>query len=54
MAKNKGFPTFAVILLLIGIFWALSSLGVYTVNLPWLPIILIVVAIGMIVNRYSK
>lgn len=53
MAKNKTFPVFAVILLLVGIAWALSELGVLVVNIPWLPIILIVIAVGMIFNRLT-
>ena len=53
MAKNK-FPTFAVILLVLGILWVINSLGYIVVDIPWLPLILIIVAIGMIANRYRE
>lgn len=50
----KKFPTFAVILLLIGIAWLLSELRILTISIPWVPVIIIVIAIGMIVNKTSK
>ncbi|MDD5192926.1 MAG: hypothetical protein PHH54_03005 [Candidatus Nanoarchaeia archaeon] len=53
MAKIK-FPTLAVILLIVGLAWLLSELGYLTINVPWIPVILIVIAIAMIVNRYQK
>lgn len=53
MAKRK-FPVLAVILLIFALVWLLSDLGVYTINLPWIPVILIVVAIAMIFNRFNK
>ena len=51
MAKRK-FPTLAIILLVFGIIWLLSSINILTIDLPWIPIVLIIVAIGMIINRY--
>ena len=53
MAKNK-FPVLAVILLLVAITWLLSELEILIIDIPWIPVILIVIAIGMIVNRLSK
>ncbi len=50
----KKFPTFGVILLLIGFVWLLSDTGVITIRVPWVPLILIVVAIGIIVNAFQK
>ncbi|MFA5020247.1 MAG: hypothetical protein WC533_04065 [Candidatus Pacearchaeota archaeon] len=54
MKKEVKFPTLAVILLVFAIIWLLSDFGIISVTLPWLPIILIVVAIGMIYNRFRK
>ena len=59
MAKVKGrccgeFPTFAVILLVVGIIWLLNDLNVIMVNIPWVPMVLIIVAIGMIYNKFKK
>ncbi|MEK6873215.1 MAG: hypothetical protein AABW91_00030 [Nanoarchaeota archaeon] len=51
MAKKK-FPTLAVILLAIGIIWLLTELNIITINIPWIPIALIIIAIGLIINRY--
>lgn len=54
-AKMKGkFPTLAVILLAIGLIWFLNDTGVIAVNIPWIPAILIIIAIGMIINRYNS
>jgi len=52
---KKGFPTFAAILLIIGAIWLLSDLKIIQiVNIPWIPVILLVVAIGMLYNHYKK
>ena len=42
----------AIILLLFGIVWFANSLGYLQIDFPWLPAILIIVAVGMIANRY--
>jgi len=50
--KNK-FPTLALIVLIFAVVWFFSELyGVY-VNVPWLPLILIVVALGWVFNRFN-
>ena len=59
MAKVAGrhyddFPTFAVVLLVVGIIWLLNDLNIIMVNIPWVPVVLIIVAIGMIYNRFKK
>ncbi len=51
--KKKKFPTLAVILLVLGLMWLLSSLSLITINIPWVPVMLIIIAIGMIINRYN-
>ena len=53
MAKTK-FPALAVILLIFAIVWLLSDLGVYVIDIPWIPVILVVIAVGMIFNRFTK
>jgi len=52
MAKTK-FPTLATILLFTGIVWTIQALGYVKIDFPWLPVVLIIVAIGMIANRYK-
>jgi hypothetical protein len=54
MTKGIKFPTLAVILLVIGIVWATDVLGYLNVDFPWLPVVLVIIAIGMIVNRYTR
>ncbi len=49
---TKRFPTFAIILLIVGFIWLLNDLKILNVNIPWIPVILIVVASAMIYNRY--
>ena len=53
MSKEKKFPTLAVILLIFAIAWLLSDLKLININIPWIPVILIIVAIGLIANRYN-
>lgn len=51
---KKRFPFLAVLLLIFALAWFLSEIGLITITIPWIPIILIVLAISMIVNRYSN
>jgi hypothetical protein len=53
MAKNR-FPTLAVILLVVGLAWLFNELNVIAIDVPWVPLILIIIAIGMILNKYNK
>ena len=48
------FPTLAVILLVVGLVWLLNEINVIAVDIPWIPVILIIIAIGMIFNRFSN
>jgi len=50
---HKNFPTFAVIVLIFSLAWLLTELGFMRINIPWLPIIFMIIAMGWIVNRYS-
>ena len=52
MAVSRKFPVLAVILLLFALTWLFSDLGYLTIDIPWFPVILLVVAIGWIINRY--
>ena len=53
MGKRK-FPMLAVILLVVAVVWGLSSLGYLAIDIPWIPVILCIVSIGMIYNRLSR
>lgn len=52
--NNSRFPSLAVILLIFAVVWLLNDLDVLSVNIPWVPVVLIVIAIGMIVNRLNR
>jgi hypothetical protein len=53
MAKIK-FPSLAVILLLFAMVWLFSDLGYLSLNIPWIPVVIAIIAIGMIFNRFIK
>lgn len=53
MASSK-FPVLAVILLIFAIVWFFNDIGFFDINLPWIPVILGVIAIGMIFNRFRN
>lgn len=50
--NKKKFPMLAVFLLVFASFWLLNELRVIDIKLPWIPIALIIIAVGMIFNRY--
>lgn len=50
MARKK-FPVLALIILVFALTWFLRELGYFDVKLPWIPLILVIIAIGMIFNR---
>jgi hypothetical protein len=49
MAK---FPVLGVILLIVGIVWLLTELKVIVIDFPWIPVVLIVIAVALIWNRF--
>ena len=51
---GRTFPTVAVIRLVVGIVWLLTDLGMITVSIPWWPVILIILALGWIINNYTQ
>ena len=51
---GKSFPTFAVLILVLALIWLAVELQLITVNIPWLPLIVVLVAAGWIVNHYSR
>ncbi len=52
MIKQK-FPIFWTIIFLFGIAALLDELGYLVINIPWIPVIIIVIAIGGIFNRFQ-
>ena len=52
--RSPKFPMFAVVLLIVAVVWFLSELGLWAINVPWIPLIVIIVAIGFIYNRVAR
>ena len=53
--KKTKFPTFATVLLATGIIWFLNEMNIIPwQNIPWVPVVLIIIAVGMIINRYRE
>jgi len=49
--KCQGIPG---LLLIVGILWLLADLNIIGFTLPWWPIIIILLSIGMIKHHHSK
>ncbi|MBD3248726.1 hypothetical protein GF336_01655 [Candidatus Woesearchaeota archaeon] len=50
---QKGFPVFAILLLIIGVIWLLKDLGIIMIDIPWWPVIIITLALWMIIKNYE-
>jgi fatty acid desaturase len=48
---RRRFPVLAVLVLVFAGTWLLRELEIIGLNLPWLPVVLIVIALGVIFNR---
>jgi prepilin signal peptidase PulO-like enzyme (type II secretory pathway) len=48
---RRSFPTLGFIILVFAGLWLLRDMNVIDWQVPWLPIVLIVIAIGIIFNR---
>lgn len=53
MARTK-FPVLATLILIFGLAWLIEEGLHLNIDIPWLPVIVVVVAIGMIFNRYKR
>ena len=54
ITPQRGFPTFAVVVLVIGIIWLLNDLNIFSVDIPWFPAVLIIIALGWIFTHYKR
>ncbi len=53
--RRRGrFPILGFIILIFAALWLLNDLDIFTLSVPWLPIVLIIIAIGMIFNRLFR
>lgn len=51
---DRRFPTFAIIVLVLGILLLLNETGVLTTKIPWFPSIMIIISLGWIINHYRR
>ena len=49
---KKGCPTFAVIVLALALMWLFTEMEIIILDIPWFPLILVIIAVGWIVNHY--
>jgi hypothetical protein len=55
MKRKKGkFPTFAVIVLVVGLTWLLNELRIFSFSIPWFPIVMIIASAIWIYETYKK
>lgn len=57
MKNKKGkssFPIFWSIALVVAFVWFLRELGYLNIDIPWLPLILVIICMGGIVNHFNK
>jgi hypothetical protein len=48
------FPTFAILLIVIGVLWLLNDLNILAIKIPWFPIVLIIIGFGWVYDSFSK
>jgi len=57
MAKSKEkkvFPTFWVIVFILAAVWFLGEFLHVSFDFPWLPAIIIIIALGAVINHYGS
>jgi hypothetical protein len=54
MSERRRFPVLGFIILVFASLWLLNDMNVVNFKLPWLPVVLIIIAIGMIFNRLFR
>lgn len=48
---KRKFPVLGVFLVVAGFLWFMNEMNLVSIKIPWLPIVVVVVGIGMIYNR---
>lgn len=52
--KKENFPTIPLIILATGILWLINELEILTIDIPWFPIVLIIIGIAGIIEYYKR
>lgn len=54
MCHGQKFPVFPIVVFLVAFFWLLNDLRILTVNIPWIPIVLLVLSVGWLVKWHYR
>jgi hypothetical protein len=52
--RERKFPTLGFIILLFSSLWLFRELDIVDIRLPWIPVILIIISIGMIFDKLAR
>jgi len=52
--KKEIFPTISIIILVTGILWLINELEILRINIPWFPVVLIIIGIAGIIEFYRR
>jgi len=53
-SAKKVFPTFWVVVFLLAAVWFLGEFLPVNLDFPWLPAMIILIALGAVINHYGK
>jgi hypothetical protein len=53
MRPSKKPPVLAWLVLVVAVLWLLNAWGVLAFELPWLPLVVVLLAIGMVWHKYK-
>lgn len=53
-SKKEVFPTIPVIILVTGILWLINELKILTIDIPWFPVVLIIIGIAGLMEYYKR
>ncbi len=52
--KKEIFPTISIIILVTGILWLINELEILKIDIPWFPVVLIIIGIAGILEFYRR
>ena len=52
--KKEIIPTISIIILVTGILWLINELEILTIDIPWFPVVLIIIGIAGILEFYRR
>ena len=52
--KKEIFPTISIIILVTGILWLINELEILKIDIPWFPVVLIIIGVAGIIEFYRR